>query len=171
MREAAPVPPTKDLIQDFGVSLLLALLFSALSCATVWAQAASTAQINGVVRDQTGAILPGAEISVTQTDTGLSRSTLTNETGTYVLTNLPTGPYRLEVSLPGFRTYVQSGIVLQVNSNPVVNVVLEVGQVAETIEVQSDATMVETRSSGVGTVVDNQRVVEMPLNGRNATEL
>src|SRR5262245_35305187 len=115
MREAAPVPRRKHLIQHLGVSLLMGLLFCVLSCATVLAQAASTAQIDGLVRDQTGAILPGAEISVTQTDTGLSRSTLTNETGTYVLTNLPTGPYRLEVSLPGFRTYVQSGIVLQVN--------------------------------------------------------
>jgi hypothetical protein len=169
MGETASLP-MKHLIRYLGIGLLLGLL-CVLSCDTVWAQAASTAQISGVIRDQTGAILPGAEISVTQTETGLRRNSLSNETGAYVLTNLPTGPYRLEVGLPGFRTYVQTGIVLQVNSNPVVNVVLEVGQVAETIEVQADAAMVETRSSGVGTVVDNQRVVEMPLNGRNATEL
>lgn len=62
----------------------------------------------------------------------------------YVLPNLPIGPYRLEVSLPGFRTYVQTGIVLQVNSNPVINPVLAVGQVSDSIEVQANAAMVET---------------------------
>ena len=103
--------------------------------ALVWAQ--STAQISGAVRDQSGAILPGVEITVTQTETGIKRSTMSNETGSYVLPNLPIGPYRLDASLQGFRTYAQSGIVLQVASNPVINLVLEVGQVTETIEVQS----------------------------------
>src|SRR5262245_10161388 len=93
---------------------------------TIWAETASTAQITGSVKDQSGAVLPGVEVTVTQTDTGLKRSVPTDETGSYVLTNLPVGPYRLEAALPGFRTYVQTGIVLQVNSNPVVNAVLEV---------------------------------------------
>src|SRR5438477_13138112 len=92
------------------------LLISALSCAMVYGQA--TAQIGGTARDQSGAVLPGVEIMMTQTDTGISRSIVTNETGSYVLPNLPLGPYRLEASLPGFRTYVQTGIVLQVNSSP-----------------------------------------------------
>src|SRR5207248_2070445 len=87
------------------------------------------------------------------------------------LTSLPVGPYRFEASLPGFRTYVQTGIVLQVNNNPVINAVLEVGRVADQVEVQANAGLVETRSTGVGQVVDNQRVVEMPLNGRNPIEL
>src|SRR6266705_2960750 len=73
--------------------------------------------------------------------------------------------------LPGFRTYVQTGITLQVNSNPVIPVVLDVGQVSEQIEVAADAALVETRSTGVGQVIDNQRVLELPLNGRQATEL
>jgi hypothetical protein len=77
----------------------------------------------------------------------------------------------LEVSLPGFRTYVQTGIVLQVGSSPEVNATLEVGQVSETVEVQANAALVETRSTGVGTVIDNQRVLELPLNGRNVMEL
>src|SRR4029434_2750782 len=79
--------------------------------------------------------------------------------------------YMLEAALPGFRTYVQTGIVLQINSNPALNVTLEVGQVSDQIEVQADAALVETRSVGVGTVIDNQRVLELPLNGRQATEL
>jgi hypothetical protein len=75
-----------------------------------WAQA--TAQISGTVRDQSGAALPGVEVTATQTDTAVSRNKVTNETGTYVLPNLAIGPYRLEASLPGFRTFAQTGIVL-----------------------------------------------------------
>jgi len=84
----------------------------------LWLQA--TAQISGTVRDQSGAVLPGVEVTATQTDTGIARNTITNETGSYVLSNLPLGPYKLEAALTGFRTFVQTGIVLQVNSNPVI---------------------------------------------------
>src|SRR5262245_31803044 len=159
----------RRLIERVQVCVLIGFLFSVLTCTAVWAQ--STAQINGTVKDQSGAVLPGVEVTVTQTDTGVTRNTLTNETGSYVLQNLPIGPYRLEAALPGFRTYTQTGIVLQVSANPTINPVLEVGQVTEQVEVQADAALVETRSAGIGTVVDNQRVLELPLNGRNVTEL
>src|SRR5262245_46759266 len=149
--------------------LLLGLLISVFLCGQVWAQ--GTAQINGRVTDQTGAALPGVEVKATQTATGLARNTVSDETGAYVLTNLPIGPYRIEATLPGFQTYVQTGIVLQVGSSPVVNPVLEVGQVAQTVEVQADAAMVETRNTDIGAVIDNQRVLELPLNGRQATDL
>src|SRR5438128_10683440 len=128
--------------------LVAALLFSVLICSTVWAQ--STAQVSGTVKDQTGAVLPGVEVTATQTGTSLMRSAVTDETGSYVLSNLPVGPYRLEATLPGFRSYIQTGIVLQVDSNPVVNPILEVGQVSDQVEVQADAALVETRSTGVG---------------------
>jgi Carboxypeptidase regulatory-like domain/TonB dependent receptor len=134
-----------------------------------WAQA--TAQISGTVKDQTGAVLPGVEVTATQTDTGIRRAGVTNETGSFVLTNLAIGPYRLEASLPGFRTYTQTGIVLQVNGSPVINPILEVGQVTEQVEVQANAALVETRTVGVGQVVENARILELPLNGRNVTEL
>src|SRR5207248_2956917 len=127
-----------------------------------WAQA--TAQISGTVRDPSGAVLPGVEIRATQTETGVARTTVTNETGSYALPNLPTGPYRIEAGLPGFRTFVQSGIALQVNSNSVINPVLQVGQVTEQVEVQANAALVETRSSGIGQVVESARVLELPLN-------
>src|SRR5207249_10317277 len=94
-----------------------------------------------------------------------------NETGSYLITSLPVGPYRLEAALPGFRTFVQTGIVLQVDSNPVININLEVGQVSEQVEVNADAALVETRSTGVGQVIDNVRVLELPLNGRQVTDL
>src|SRR5688572_26256080 len=117
----------------FGISV--GLLVLSLSQGIAWSQA--TAQISGTVRDQSGAVLPGVEITATQTDTGIARTGVTNETGAYVLSNLAIGPYRLEASLPGFRTYSQTGIVLQVNASSVINPVLEVGQVAETVEVQA----------------------------------
>src|SRR3989441_6925780 len=152
------------------VLLTLLVLLSAVTCVTAAGQGA-TAQISGTVKDQSGAVLPGAEITATQTETGVARMTLSDETGSYVLPNLPVGPYKLEVSLPGFRTFLQSGIILQVNSSPVVNAVLAVGQVSETVEVQANAAMVETRSAGIGQVIENARILELPLIGRQVTDL
>src|SRR5437763_1392442 len=134
---------------------LLGFIISALACAAGWAQ--STAQISGVVKDPSGAILPGVDISATQTATGAKRTTVTNENGAYALPNLPVGPYMLEASLPGFRTYVQTGIVLQVDDSASINVTLNIGEISEQIEVQANATLVETQSTGVGRVIDNQR--------------
>src|SRR5258705_13724771 len=144
-----------------------ALLLVVFASVSLWAQA--TAQISGTVKDQSGAVLPGVEITATQTDTGVARSTVSNETGSYVLPNLPLGPYRLEATLPGFRTFVQTGVVLLVNANSVINPILEVGQVTEQVEVQANASLIETRSAGVGTVLVN--AAELPLNGRNITDL
>src|ERR1700758_3355842 len=95
-----------------------------------WAHAVAqgTAQISGTVKDQSGAVLPGVEITATQTETQIARMTISNETGAYALPNLPIGSYRLEASLPGFRKFIQTGIVLEVNSSPTLNVVMEVGQ-------------------------------------------
>ena len=148
---------------------LAVLLMSFCEATDIWAQA--TAQISGTVKDQSGAVLPGVEVTATQTGTGIARSSVTNETGSYVLPNLAIGPYRLEAGLPGFRTYAQTGIVLEVNASPVINPVLEVGQVTEQVEVQANATLVETRSVGVGQVVENARILELPLNGRQIVEL
>src|SRR5437016_5900619 len=135
-----------------------------------WAQA-TTAQISGSVRDQSDAVLPGVEITATQTATGVKRSTVSNETGNYVLASLPVGPYILAATLPGFREYLQSGIVLQVDTSPTINVVLQVGQNSETVEVQANTALVETHNTAIGQVVTNQQVAEMPLNGRDPHEL
>src|SRR3989440_10027726 len=101
--------------------VVIGLLVSAMISATGWAQ--STATISGSVKDMTGAVLPGVEVKMTQTETSVARTTVTNETGSYVLPNLPLGPYRLEAALPGFRSFVQTGITLQVGSAPTVDVV------------------------------------------------
>src|SRR5579883_2543969 len=143
-----------------------------ISCSIwIWGQAASTSQIQGVVQDASGLPVQGAVVKVTQTDTGVVRSATSSADGTYILPNLPVGPYRLEVSKEGFSTYVQSGIVLQVATNPTVNVQLKVGAVTEQVSVQADAAMVETQSTGVGNVMENQRILDLPLNGRNPADL
>jgi Carboxypeptidase regulatory-like domain len=132
---------------------------------------AQTVQINGAVRDATGLAVQGAEVAATQTDTGFRRTALTAADGTYLLLNLPTGPYRLEVQKAGFSTYVQAGIILQVDTNPTIDVALKVGSVSEQVLVEAAAAMVETQSTGVGQVINQQQVVDLPLNGRDATQL
>src|SRR5438105_6143110 len=146
-----------------GVLILL------LSAGVAWAQ--GTAQLSGTVRDESGGVLPGVSVTVTQTNTGLVRNTVSDETGGYLLTNLPTGPYRLEVALQGFKTYVQTGIVLQVGGTPTVNAVLGVGSLEETVTVEAAAPLVDVRSAGISTVVDNEQILELPLQGRQVTDL
>ena len=145
------------------------LLLLVMTGAAAWAQA--TAQLSGTVRDTSGGVLPGVTVTVTQTDTGFTRTVVTESGGTYVVPNLPTGPYKLEAALQGFRTYAQTGIVLQVNGNPTINVTLAVGDVAETISVEGAAPLVDVRSAGISEVVDNQKIVELPLQGRQVTNL
>ena len=142
-----------------------------LTASAAWAQAVAGSQVSGAVRDSSGGALPGAEVTITKTDTAAVRTVFTDENGAYVIPNLPVGPYQLKVALQGFNTYVQDGIVLQVSSNPQINVTLAIGAVSEQVTVTANATMVETHSTGIGQVVDNQRVIELPLNGRQATEL
>src|SRR6476660_3028122 len=151
------------------IAMTIGLLVCGAMTNLVWAQA--TAQISGTVRDASGAVLPGVQVTATQTDTGVSRTTVSNETGFYSLPSLTLGPYRVEAALPGFRTFTQTGTVLQVGSNPVIDVKMEVGQVAQVVEVQADAATIETRSVGVGTVIETQRVVDLPLNARQVTDL
>ena len=147
----------------------LGFLVLLLLATPAWAQ--STAQINGTVADPSGAVLPGATVIVIQTDTGFRRETVADDQGSFALPNLPLGPYRLEVSLSGFRSYVQTGIVLQVNSNPVLKATLQLGNLAETINVEAAAPLIETRNPAIGEVINNEQVEALPLEGRNPTSL
>jgi hypothetical protein len=147
----------------------IALLVQALACFGLFAQ--SVSQIAGTVRDASGLAVPGADVSATQTDTGLVRTTVTSGDGTFVLPSLPIGPYRMEVKKTGFSTYVQNGIVLQVDTAPTIDPVLKVGAVSEQVQVEAAAAMVEGQSTGVGQVVNQQQVVDLPLNGRQVTQL
>jgi hypothetical protein len=140
-----------------------------LCCSNLWAQ--STARIHGTVQDSSGAVIPGATVSATQTETAVSRSTTSGADGAYILPSLPLGPYQLQVAKDGFATTVQTGIVLQVGSDPAINIILQVGAVAQQVTVESTAPLVETRHLGVGEVVQTERIVDLPLNGRNVTDL
>ena len=151
--------------------LAIATLAFVLGCVSGAGQAVSTSQITGTVHDSTGLAVPGAEVKVTQIGTGAVRTVTTRPDGGYVLPSLPIGPYQLEVSKEGFSKYLQSGIVLQVSTNPSIDVTLKVGSVTESVTVEANAAMVETHSTGIGTVVDQQRVVDLPLNGRTVTQL
>ena len=147
------------------------LFVSLIGASSAGAQAISTSQINGSVQDATGLAVPGAEVKATQTETGLVRTSISGADGSYILTSLPVGPYQLEVGKEGFSRYSRSGIILQVGSNPTIDISLKVGTVTERVQVEANAALVETRSGGIGQVIDNRRVLELPLNGRQVTEL
>jgi hypothetical protein len=147
-----------------AVTLLLVLAVGS-------ASAQATAELNGRVTDESGAVLPGVSVTATQTETGFARTDVTDATGSYVMPNLPVGPYRLEVMLQGFRSYVQTGIVLQVGATPTINAVLAVGSLEETVSVEAAAPIVDVRSAGISDVVEQERILELPLQGRQVTDL
>jgi hypothetical protein len=149
--------------------LPIALLANVLTCEIAFSQAVS--QISGATKDPSGAVVPQVEVTATQTDTGIKRTVLTNEAGEFVIPNLQIGPYRIEARKAGFRNYVQTGIQLLVDSNPVIPITLGVGEVTQTVEVQANASLVETQKLGVGTVMETQRILDLPLNGRTPTDL
>src|SRR5882762_4397585 len=122
--------------------------FGLLLTTTLASAQLSTAQLSGRVTDESGGVLPGVTVTATQTNTGFVRTGVTDDSGAYILSNLPTGPYRLDISLSGFRSYVQTGIVLQVAASPVVNVVLTVGSLEESVTVEGAAPLVDVKSAG-----------------------
>ena len=156
-------------------SILIAVALSgillSLSAVQLRGQAGASAQISGVVADPSGAVVPNAKVTATQIDTGLVRTTLSGQDGIYVLPNLPVGPYKLEVQTSGFNTYLQTGILLEVSNNVAINVTLHVGQSKQQVEVTANASMMQTQTTSVGQVMDDKRILDLPLNGRQATDL
>jgi hypothetical protein len=146
-----------------------------LVCAVVLSTTASaqttTATLFGVVRDGTGAVIPQAQVTARNVSTAFERAVTSDDTGAYLITNLPVGQYSLAVEKAGFRRFIQDGITLVVNENARVDAVLTVGQLSESVTVTAEATGVDTRSSAMGEVVDRVRVQELPLRGRNVMEL
>ena len=151
--------------------LITILLTALIAGASLFAQATTVATISGTVTDASGSSVPAAEVRVTATETGIVRTVRSGDSGDYAIPNLPVGSYQLQDSKEGFSTYIQSSIVLRVNARPVIDHVLKTGSVSEQIEVTADAAMVETRDASVGQVIDRQRISELPLNGRQATQL
>src|SRR6516162_1283828 len=130
-----------------------------------------TASLTGTVTDPAGALLPGTLITITQVQTNASRTFVTDERGDYRVPLLPPGRYRVEAALPGFKTVVRENIVLSVDDRLRVDFSLQIGEVLERLVVTTGTPIVQSETSSVGTVIDNQKVVELPLNGRQFESL
>jgi hypothetical protein len=130
-----------------------------------------TGSIRGTVTDSSGAVVQAAAVRAKQQETGLTRTTATNRDGAYVLLELPVGHYSLEVEARTFQRYVQEGISLNVNETASVPVRLVVGSEKEKIQVTSDAPLIETTVTSLGKVVQRQEILDLPLNGRNFSQL
>ena len=122
----------------------------------------AVAEVNGIITDSSGGALPVAQVVMTETHKQLARTTVTDTSGHYVLTNLPVGPYKLEVKASGFKDYLQTGIVLQVNNNIQINVTMQVGSITERVEVSAAASMVETKENSISVVIDIASVLSPP---------
>ncbi len=152
-------------------AVFLFSLFLSLASGTLHAQAIGGGQIQGTVTDETGSAVSGATVEAVQTESGLHRIVTSGADGGYNLPSLPVGPYTIKVTATGFSPYDQSGIVIQVGNELRVDVKLQVGGVSQTVQVQAAASMVQTEDQSISQVVDRQRTVDLPLNGRQATQL
>src|SRR5881396_3657554 len=132
----------------------------------------NTGTILGVVKDSSGAVVPGAGVTILNEETNLTRTVTTGENGTFRAPALPVGRYAVRVELAGFRTQAQRGLILDVAQELVVNPTLEVGAVPqEEVVVSGEAPLVNTTSSALGSVVNEQSMSDLPLNGRNYVDL
>ena len=147
------------------------LSLGALLCPTVVHAQSATGTILGSIQDTTDGVLVGAAVVVVNTGTGVQRELFTDALGYYEAPLLPPGEYQVVAALSGFRTAVRQGIRLQVNQRAVVDFILEVGDVAEQVVVTADASPLQTQNATVGTVVDNTKLTELPLNGRDFFQL
>ncbi|MBI2822450.1 MAG: TonB-dependent receptor, partial [Acidobacteria bacterium] len=131
----------------------------------------TTATISGTVKDETGAVLPGVSIRVENPATGMTRTALTDDEGRYRAPELAPGEYQVAASLEGFQTTVRSGIHLTVGRHAVLDIILKVGAVDETITVMEEAPLIETTSAALAGLVSEQQIRDLPLNGRNFVQL
>src|SRR5271155_3514417 len=130
-----------------------------------------TGSIRGTVSDPSGAIVQAATVTAKQIETGLTRVAITDRQGEYVLVELPIGHYQLEVQAKGFETYLQEGISLDVNQNAAVSVHLKLGSETQQVEVSANATLVQTTVSSLGQTVMEREILNLPLDGRNFSQL
>ena len=151
--------------------VLLAVMAVTVLAPHCLAQAVAVAEVTGLVSDPSGMAITGAQVKIIETEKQTVRNTTSGDQGRYALPNLPVGPYRLEVTASGFKMYVQSGIVLQVGNSVQINVVMQIGALTEHVEVTASAGMVETKENTISQVIDSDRMVDLPLNGRQPQQL
>jgi hypothetical protein len=149
----------------------LVSFFLWLLCAQVLLAQSTTQQISGFVKDATGAVVPTAKVSVRHVATDQTRTTQTNESGYYVVANIPIGEYEVAAEAAGFKRSTQKNVVVVVNSKPAVDLVLEVGAVTESVTITADVAQIETSSGEVGRLISGQQATQLQLNGRNFAQL
>ena len=147
------------------------ILFCGLFVATLPLCAQNYGEINGTVTDPSGAVISGATVTVTNTATNIARTAQTNAAGNYTLPFLAPGLYDVRAEQAGFKAVTRSGVQLQVGSIARINVAMEVGAVTEEVAVTGAAPLLTTEGTAVGTVIENKRIVDLPLNGRNYLQL
>src|SRR5437868_3136557 len=161
-------------LRRFGFGHRLSLLLVALGLLFVIPQSASgqaTATLNGVVRDSSGAVIPQATVTLHNTNTGTDREGLTNDSGLYVFVSVPPGEYVLKVTKEGFTTATQEGLHVVVNQASTQDFTLRVGSTQQSVTVEGSAVNLETANATLGTVIESKQVRDLPLNGRNFTQL
>ncbi len=131
----------------------------------------TTGTISGVVKDETGGVLPGVSITAQNTDIGATRTAISDDEGRYRFPQLVPGPYQLQAELTGFRTALLQGISLSVAQEAVIGITLRVGEISEQVVVSAEVSLIETTTANVGALVDNQQVRDLPLNGRDFIQL
>jgi hypothetical protein len=150
------------------------LLFLTLSCTVftnvVHAQS-TNGTIDGTIQDPLQRRLPGAVVTATNVETNVVYKAASNPSGTYTIPFVPPGQYVIEANMPGFKTLKRSGVTLQVNQTLELDLALETGSVSQTVSVTAAAPQIDTQSGAVATVIDNKKVTELPLNGRNVYTL
>jgi hypothetical protein len=161
----------KNVSRSTFVALSLSMIWVLTQPTITFAQAVAVAQVSGAVTDPTGAAIPNAQVTMTETEKQSVRSATADASGNYVFPNLPVGPYTLEVKADGFKDYVQRGIILVVNNNIQINATLQVGSISEKVEVTAATNLVETKENSVSSVIQQQAINDLPLNGRQATQL
>src|SRR6266704_3841246 len=160
-------------LRRFGFGHRLSLLLVALGLLFVIPQSASgqaTATLNGVVRDSSGAVIPQATVTLHNTNTGTDREGLTNDSGLYVFVSVPPGEYVLKVTKDGFTTATQAAHVV-VNQASTQDFTLRVGSTQQSVTVEAFAVNLETGNATLGSVIESKQVRDLPLNGRNFTQL
>ena len=140
-------------------------------CAISAAGQSFTGSILGTVKDESGAVVPQATVIITNPAINLRNEVRPDESGNYIAPQLPPGQYSVEVSAPGFKKFVREGITIQVQQQARIDITLTVGEVTESVVVTSDAPLLESTTSSIGKVVDNRRIVDLPLNTRNVYSL
>ena len=153
----------------------LSLLIAALACLAAAPQGAVAqtfyGNVVGSVQDSTGAVIPGASVTLTNLATGEQRAQETEASGLYRFVNLVPGQYRLEARSEGFKQFAQEPIVVEVEASIRIDPLLEIGEVTEVVEVVSSTPLLQSQTSSLGQVVESRKVTETPLNGRNVLNL